>query len=296
MRRFLAIVRATALEIASEPLALLLTLSALAMAVLTPALHYHQFGEPSRMARDAGLSAILVGGLLFSLFCTVRAFRQEIESGTLQMALAHSVSRATFFLAKLTGILAAVCLFALTLAATTLTVVNGAEIGARVAAVSGEVSPIWGRSFACAVSALVVPPVLAAVLNRFARFRFTLTATVLTAVCAVLGAAYRFDLPLAVRFLPVALLVVLPLVVMTSASAVFAVRWREQAALSATGLLLAVSLPFMGNYYLSDVLYKGGALPVSYLMTALAVTLPLVAAFAMTGIMLLERRDVGGGV
>ena len=103
MRQFFSIARATALEMASEPLALLLTLSAMALAVLAPIMHYHQFGEASRMARDAGLSALLVFGIAYAVFCTVKSVRREIDSGTLEMALAHPVSRAGFFLAKLTG-------------------------------------------------------------------------------------------------------------------------------------------------------------------------------------------------
>ena len=100
MRRHLAIVRTTALEVCSEPLAFLLTLTALGCAAILPSLHFHQFGDPSRMARDAGLSALLIVGLFYATFCTVKAYRREIESGTLQMALAASVSRAGFFLAK----------------------------------------------------------------------------------------------------------------------------------------------------------------------------------------------------
>ncbi len=269
-------------------------MSALALAVLTPALHYHQFGEPSRMARDAGLSALLVVGLGYAVFCTVKAFRREIDSGTMQMALAHSVSRAAFFTAKLCGVMAAYLVFAATVTAASLTVVNGAEIGGRLAVAHGEIAPIWGRSFAFAVSAIVAPPVLAALLNRFADFRWTPTATLLSAACAVAGIFYRFDGRLAARFLPVALMLVLPAAVFASASAAFAVRWRENAALAATGLLFLPSLPLLGNYYLSDVLIKGGSLAWSHAALAAAVTAPLVAAFALTGIVLLERRDVGG--
>ncbi len=294
MRRFFAIVRATALEVASEPLALLLTLGALALAVLTPALHYHQFGEPSRMARDAGLSAVLIGGSAFAVFCTVKVFRREIDSGTLQMALAHSVSRATFFMAKLVGALAACALFAITVAAASLTVVNGAEIGGRLAAAHGEISPIWGRSFAFALAAPVLSPVAAALLNRFANFRWTPTATLLAAALALAGTVYRFDGCLAARFLPAVSMLVFPAAVFAAAAAAFAVRWRENAALAWTGLLFAPSLPLLGNYYLSDVLAKGGSLAWSHVALAAVATAPLVAAFALTGIAFLEGRDVGG--
>ena len=296
MRRFLAIVRATAMEVLSEPLALLVTMSSMALAALTPALHYHQFGDPSRMARDAGLSALLVGGLSYAVFCTVRTFRREVESGTMQMALAHSVSRRMFFFAKLCGSYAAYLVFAATLASVSLTVVNGAEIGGELVRNGAEIRPIWGVSFALAVSAAVVPPVFAAVLNRFAGFRFTLTANVLMAALSVAGVAYRFDARLAARFLPVAAMLLLPAAVFAAASAAFAARWRANAALSASGLLFAAALPLMGNYCLPDVLYKGGSLPPWHFALALVATAPLVAGFAAMGAQTLERRDVEGGL
>ena len=104
---FRSVAKSTALEILSEPMTLLVLLAALSLAVLAPAFHYHQFGEPTRMARDAGFSALFVCGTVVAVFGTIRTFRREIESGTIQMALAHSISRGAFFLAKATGALAA---------------------------------------------------------------------------------------------------------------------------------------------------------------------------------------------
>ena len=99
MRRFVSIAKATALEVVNEPLSLLLLSAALALAVFAPAFHYHQFGEATRMARDAGLSALLIGGTVFSVSAAVRSMRRELESGTAAVALSHPVSRAQFFLA-----------------------------------------------------------------------------------------------------------------------------------------------------------------------------------------------------
>ena len=153
MRQFFSIARATALEMASEPLALLLTLSAMALAVLAPIMHYHQFGEASRMARDAGLSALLVFGIAYAVFCTVKSVRREIDSGTLEMALAHPVSRAGFFLAKLTGAALAYLVFAVTVTAVSVTTVNGAEIGGRSAAKVGDVATVFGRALSASEQA-----------------------------------------------------------------------------------------------------------------------------------------------
>ncbi len=226
------------------------------------------------MARDAGFSALLIGGLAYVIFCTVKAFRREIESGTLQMALAHSVSRAQFFLAKVCGVLLAYLLFALTIFSATLAVVNG-------------------KFFALAVAALAAPPVVAAILNRFARFRFTLTATGFSVGLAVVAMCYRIDWALTARFLPVALMLILPTILLAVAAATFAVRWKENAALAATGVLFALLLPLLGNYYLSDALAKGGSLAWGHLLLALVLTAPLVAAFIGVGLVLFERHDVG---
>ena len=292
MRQFLSIARATALEMASEPLALLLTLSAMALAVVAPIMHYHQFGEASRMARDAGLSSLLVFGIAYAVFCTVRSVRREIDSGTLEMALAHPVSRMGFYSAKLTGAAFAYLVFAATVTAASLTIVNGAEIGGRIAAKNCDVATVFGPSAACAISAIVLPTVLGAVLNRFARFRFTLTATVLAFVVAHVGMIPYFDGALLVRYYPVALMLVLPAFIFIAASAAFAVKWKENGATSAAGVLFLAAVPLLGNYYLSDILSKGGSLPLRHLGIAFVATLPMVAAFVLLGVHLFEGRDV----
>lgn len=292
MRRWWAVISATALEIASEPLALLLTLSAGSLAVLTPAFHYHQFGEASRMARDAGLSALMVGGLAFAVFCTVKSVRREVESGTLEMALAHPVSRTGFFLAKVIGAALAYAGFALTVAAVSLTTVNGAEIGGRIAAARGDVAQLYGPSLAVAAAALVVPPVLAAVLNRFARFRYALTAVVSALIIAVSGTLFRPDAALAARYAPAAVMLVLPALVFIAAAAAAAIRLRGNAAASALGLCFVAALPALGNYCLSDALSKGGTVAWSHVVLAAALTAPLVAGFALLGIHFFKGRDI----
>ena len=91
MRESISIVKATAFEIISEPLSLLILLAALVLTVLAPAFHYHQFGEATRMARDAGLSSVLMGGLVIAVFGTIRA---SSAKAALMPLLMRSVARA----------------------------------------------------------------------------------------------------------------------------------------------------------------------------------------------------------
>ena len=292
MRRGRAIVFATALELLCEPLFLLVLLAALVLSSLAPAMHYHQFGEASRMARDAGLSAILVGGAVIALAGPVRTLRREFETGTAQVALAHSVSRTSFFLCKFLGCALAYAAFVATVALASLTVVNGAEIGGRLASVRGDIARLWGPSLSCALAAVVLPLVVGAVLNRFARFRFTLTANLLALAVAFAGIFYRFDSALAVRLLPPLALSAAPALALLAASAAFAVRFKGNVALSLSAIVAALVLPVLGNYSLSDALAYGGTVPVVYVVAAFAATLPAVAALLILGVHFINGRDV----
>lgn len=292
MRRGRAIVFATALEILGEPLVLLVLVASLALAALAPAMHYHQFGEPSRMARDAGLSALLLGGAVVAYAGTMRTFRRELESGTAQSALAHSVSRTAFFLWKALGCAAAYGAFSLAVSLVSLTVVRGAEIGGAVAAERGDVARLWGPSLALATAALVLPMALSAALNRMFRFRFTLAANLLSLAVAAGGAAYSFDASLAARILPAMALAAAPSLVLLSASAAFALRFRSNAASSLAAAVVALVLPALGNYCLSDALADGGSVPWTYFAAALLAIAPAVAAPLVVGVGLINGRDV----
>jgi len=292
MRRWHAIARATAFEMISEPLSLLLLISALSLAVLAPAFHYHQFGEATRMARDSGLSALFTGGLAFAVFVTIKSFRREFESGTAAMALAHSLSRGAFFTAKVAGALAAYAVYAATVAATTLVMVRGAEIGGAVAARTGDIARVWGPSFAIGVCAVVVPPIAAAALNRFARFRFVSTSFLLALLLSVGGAAYSFRASLASSLAPVMVLAAAVAPAFLCAAAAFSARFRANASAAATGLVFAAFLPCVGAYYMSDALSRGGFLPWSYVGVAAFALVPAEAAFILLGVHFLDRLDL----
>lgn len=265
-------------------------LSSLLMATLAPALHYHQFGEPSRMAREAGLSALLMGGIAFAVFPTKATMRREIESGTLQMALAHSVSRWGFLLSKMAGVSLAYLVFFGALAGNMATGVRGAELGAAAAA--GDIARIWGPSLAIQVATLVFPLAAAAALNRFAGWRFVKTASLLTLACALAGAGYRLNPNEAARLLVAAALLVTPTLFFAAFALAASVRLASNAATSLTLLSVAVSLPFLGSYYLPRALESGGAVPLAYAAIATAAAIPFIAAALLSAKWLFESTDI----
>ena len=294
MRKSLSIAYATALEILSEPLSLLVLLAALVLTVLAPAFHYHQFGEATRMARDAGFSSVFTCGTVIAVFGTIRAFRREVESGTMAMALAHPVSRAGFFLSKAGGACAAYLVFASVVFLTELVIVDGAAIGGALAAKSGDVARLYGPNFAEGVGVIVLPLVVAAALNRFANVRFVLSSFVLALALAAVfaGLSLSHGVGMALRLVPVAILIGIFSAVLLSASAAFAVPLKANAAASAAGVVLLASLPAVGNYYMADALAKGGFVPWAYVGFAALAALPAVLLFLFLGIHFINGRDV----
>ena len=183
----LEIMKVTALEVISEPLTFLILLSSLAMSALAPAFHYHQFGEATRMARDAGISALMVGGTLVALFAAFRTFRRDLEAGTASATLSHGVSRTAYFLAKTLGVTLAYLVFVLTLSLQSLVMVQGAAIGGVIAKETGDVAKVFGPSLALAMVPVILPIIVAAVLHRFAHFRFVLTANITTLILSIVA-------------------------------------------------------------------------------------------------------------
>lgn len=243
-----AIAKVTALEVISEPLALLMGITAQLLATLAPAFHYHQFGEPTRMARDAGISAIIIGGTLIAVFGAIKTFRRDIELGTAAVCLSHGIGRRTFFLAKTAGVAMAYGMFFATTAAVSLTVTNGAAIGGYAAAQSGALARLWGPSLAIAISPVLIALIGGALLNRFLRCRFVRSANLLALAAAAAGIAYRFDGALYLGHLADLALAGLPALAYLAAASAFAAKFRMNAAGALAALTVAVQLPFLRGW------------------------------------------------
>ena len=294
MRRWWAIARATALEILSEPLSLLVLLTALALMTLAPAFHYHQFGEPTRMARDAGFSALFTFGAFFAASGALRAVRREIESGTLEMALAHAVSRRAFFLSKAIGAAFAYLVFLFVGFAAMLLVVEGARVGGMIAAKSGDLARVYGPFLAAALAVALVPYLVAAALNRFVRCRFVFSAfmTSLVLAAAALGFIAWFDAGLLWHYLPAVVPQTAVALTFLAAAAALAVRFRAGGALAATALVVAATLPALGNFYLADSLSRGGAVAWTYALECVVAVVPAIAGFLILGARWMEKDAI----
>ena len=201
MRRFLAISRTAAIETMSQPLSAILFPVAMLAVHLLPALQYHRFGAPGRLARETGLSALFVFGLLFAVPAAVRAIGRELETGTAAAALALGVSRALYLSARLAGVLAVFLLFfAGVLSSTALSSFSCIKAASIF---TGEgVTRVWGPAFAAGVAGSLLAFAGAAFMNRFMNRRFCLWSCLLAVGLQLPGLALLDSPAAAVAALP----------------------------------------------------------------------------------------------
>lgn len=311
MRRFLALSRSAVLEALAEPLSAILFLAALLTVHLAPVFHYHQFGEAGRLARECGFSALLVFGLVFATAAAVRAVGGEIARSTAAAALARPVPRPLFFCAKVAGVVAAFAMFLMATAAATVLATYSSEVGARMAD-AGETMGmrIWQPGLVMGVLFTMCGFIGAALLNRFARARFCVSACILIAAVqpAALLAALPFGRAGAMSTaLDMPWTIVPALVVLACGCSVFivfagalSVRLRPApvAALVAGSVLLSfiwpvrALMPEIDRFWMVDRLAGGGAMPWGEAGSAIGAAVCLAAFWLVAGSMLLQRREL----
>ena len=188
MRRFLSITRTAAIETMSQPLSAILFPVAMLAVHLLPAMQYHRFGAPGRLARETGLSALFVFGLIFAVPAAVRAVGRELETGTAAAALALGVPRALYLSARLTGVLAVFGLFFCgVFSAASLS--SYSCIKAESIFTGEGVARVWGPSFAAGMAGGILAFAGAAFLNRFLNSRFCMWTCMLAVALQLPGLA-----------------------------------------------------------------------------------------------------------
>ena len=202
MRRFTAIARTAAIETMSQPLSAILFPVALLAVHLLPAFQYHRFGAPGRLARETGLSALFVFGLLFAVPAVARAIGRELENGTAAATLALGVSRALYFTARVAGTMAVFLLFMAAVFAASVLSASSCVRAAEIFVAGEGVVRVWGPAFAVGVVASVAPFAVAAAMNRFMDRRFCLWTCLLSVLFQLPGLALVRDTSVAVAVVP----------------------------------------------------------------------------------------------
>lgn len=194
-RQVLAIAGATVVEAIQQPVAFLILLSAVLTTLLVPVFQFHRFSEDGRLARDSGLSCMLVFGLVLAAGTAGRSVADEIARGTAAAAIGKPVSRVTFVLSKWLGVFGVVAVFwSGVLAATLAAERSSAHAVATESFTGAATDPV---TLVLSLSGVAVALAVAAARQFFWRRRFGVSAFLAVtvsqiAVVAVTGFYNRF--------------------------------------------------------------------------------------------------------
>ena len=284
MRRFWALARSAALEALAEPLSAILFLIALLAVHLLPVFHLHQFGEPGRLSRECGFSALLMFGLAFATAAAVHSIGRELESGTAAAALARP-------------------LFMLAIAGAMLLSVVTAQMGRMATAHGDALSLTWGPGLAAGVGGTLLAFALAALGNWFLRTRFCVGACLLMAAAQPLALVSMLFLnrsPVPWSLLPALGVLAIACAVFVAMAGAFAVCLKPAvvAALLTVVVLLSfvcplrAVMPDINRFWLVDAFAGGGAAQVADLVSTACAGVLLVAFWFVVGSTLLARREI----
>ena len=312
-----ACARTTWLEAIQQPVAFLMAFVSVAITLLVPVFEFHHFGEEGRLARDSGLSCLLLFGLVLAIGTAGRSVAGEIESGTAAAVIGKPVSRFTFVLAKWLGGFGVVAFYAVAQIAAILIAERSSAHFVAQGDYVGDITDWWG--VALGIGGLLLSLAIGAFAHYYWRWRFGVTVFVSLAVSQLVAAAgtqlTNHWVAMDFRVVPVALLVLAALAVFSSLATALATRLKSgptfalcfvvlllglagdalfgnAPAFSWRGMLSGV-LPDLQNFWMCDAIAHGGRIGWRYLVEAAATALTTCAVFLCLGGWLFSHRDLG---
>jgi ABC-type transport system involved in multi-copper enzyme maturation permease subunit len=316
MRQLVTIATNAFMELARQPIFLLLMTSSASFSVFLASVYYFGFGDDMLMTKQSVLAVIFVSGLFGASISASAAVAHEIRSGTALAVLAKPVGKAQFLLGKFLGLAGALTL---------MTYVNclAALLASRMAfdAYGGPDKWALGIFFGL----LVLAYALGGFTNYFLRRPFVpdaaffVVALVTVAFMAINfidkdGNLQSFAKGVDWRLLPATILILFALWVLAGIALACSTRWEmipTLALCSAVFLLGLMSDYLFGRhqgvwwanilytitpnwqlFWLSDALETGRTIPWSYVSKALAYMLGYLGAALALALLLFEDREL----
>lgn len=115
MNIYFRLVQNTFRECVREPVYFLLLLIGVCMIGILPTFTMYVFREQIKLVVDSAMAITLVLGLITATLCASHTITREMRNGTVLLLLSKPVTRWSFILAKLTGLMAALTMFTILL-------------------------------------------------------------------------------------------------------------------------------------------------------------------------------------
>src|SRR5947209_6846978 len=110
MRQFATIATNAFMELARQPIFLLLMTGSALFEIFLATWYYFAFGDEPKLVKNSTLAVMLLAGLLGAVLSASSSLARELRSGTALAVLSKPVGRAQFLLAKYAGLVLALTL------------------------------------------------------------------------------------------------------------------------------------------------------------------------------------------
>ena len=268
--RVWALALSTAKNEMAQPLYLLLIAIGLFGVLLFGIYPFNTLGDDIRVLKDSGVTLIMVLGMLQAVWSAGTSVSEEIEGRTALTVLSKPVSRRSFVLGKYAGIMLAVLVLFLILAAVLLVVIGYKPI--YDARENSQQTPVWQVGHE---EIMTTVPVLGLYFMQ-------------TMVIGALAVALATRLPLLANFITCFIVYVIgnltsPLVASASG---------ENELVGFVGKLIAVVVPNLNVFNVQSAVDVGNPIPLIYLAGAFNYLVCFVIALWMLAMLLFEDRDL----
>jgi ABC-2 type transport system permease protein len=320
MRNLVTIAKNTLIETLRQPVYAAIVGIALLLFLLSPSLAMYTMDDDNKLLREIGLSTLFLASLFVAIFSASGAVAVELENKTIMTVLTKPVQRPIFLVAKFLGVLAAV---ALAHYLCTVALLMAIRHGVMETASDTHDWTVIGSAGGVAVATIL----LSAFFNYVYDWKFTSTAIVVGAILATVAIIFLIFIDEHLKFNPAengihaldvyaSILAFFGAVVIAALAVAVSTRFNTMVTLSACVGIFLLGLisdyvfgrfadahlwarvgrflvPNLQVFWISDAIYEGSRVPLSYILVSGSYALCYTAAILALAVALFQRKQIG---
>lgn len=308
------------MEVAQQPVYLLLMAGSCFFCVFLSVVPYFGFGDDIQMVKTSTLAVMLVTGLFGAVLCASSSVAREIRTGTALVVLSKPVGRARFLLGKYAGLSGALALLVFANLVACL-------LASRMAYDAYGSADTFSFALYC-LGGLLAAFVVGGFLNYFLQLRFVITTVIAMVILTTAMSAIIFMSEPATtgasadprlvdwRLISASVLILFAVLILTALALACSTRLELIPTLAVCSGVLFLGLMsdwlFLGrvdggswwasilytvtpnwqNFWLADVLESEGAIPTRYIGQAFGYLVGYVGATLSVALWLFEDREL----
>jgi len=320
LRQFGTIAYNAFMEVAQQPVYLLLMAGSCFFCVFLSVVPYFGFGDDIQMVKTSTLAVMLVTGLFGAVLCASSSVAREIRTGTALAVLSKPVGRARFLLGKYAGLSGALALLVFANLVACL-------LASRMAYDAYGSADTFSFALYC-LGGLLAAFVVGGFLNYFLQLRFVITTVIAMVILTTAMSAIIFMSEPATtgasadprlvdwRLISASVLILFAVLILTALALACSTRLELMPTLAVCSGVLFLGLMsdwlFLGrvdggswwasilytvtpnwqNFWLADVLEGEGAIPTRYIGQAFGYLVGYVGATLSVALWLFEEREL----